>query len=156
MLGENSGLTCHHSLSLSSHPRVTTHGLKFWAFMGTTPAPSWDIIPLHLNSMKPTCFSLDKWLHWPPPVRLVNPLESYLLINCLYLLLIWSNVAHICITGEEKMPIRDGPWLDCNPHPLLPILECPPLWNANLQLFSVKCSQWVWVWGTLWHALEDR
>lgn len=62
------------------------------------------------------------------------------------------------LLGKRKMPISDGPWLDCNPHPLLPIPESPPLWDLDLQLFSVKCTQWVWVWvwRTLGRALEDR
>jgi hypothetical protein len=86
------------------HPRMPTQGFSFWPCIDTIPAPTWYILTPCLSSTKPSCFSLDMWLHWPPPLTLMNPRKSCLLINLPLSSFIWSNQACIFITkGEKKL-----------------------------------------------------
>jgi hypothetical protein len=73
--------------------------------MGTIPAPRWHVTTPRLSSIKPPCLRLDVWLHWPPPVRSVNPPESCHLINLPLSTFHFSYLACICVIKGKKMSI---------------------------------------------------
>jgi len=87
------------------HPTVPVQGLSFWPCMDTIPGPSWHVITPRLSAIKPPCFSLDSWLHWPPPVRSVSLPQSCLLVNLALTVLIWSNLAYVCRGKKKTYPI---------------------------------------------------